>query len=109
MVVDRVSLLVSFSCDRSSHDVLGRCIYDATCKNHESVCVRACVCVWVCDKERNENDALLGDKKQTGKRDGRKRLISPRTASGYRGAKNIGHLKLYQKAAIQKLIEISRK
>lgn len=48
MVVDRVSLLVSFSCDRSSHDVLGRCIYDATCKNHESVCVRACVCVCGC-------------------------------------------------------------
>lgn len=54
----------------------------------------------VCDKERDENDALLSDKKQTGKRDGRKRLISPRTASRYRGAKNIGRLKLYQKAAM---------
>lgn len=75
------------------------------------VCALVCVCVyvWVCDKERNENDTLLGDKKQTGKRDGRKRLISPRTASRYRGAKNIGRLKLYRKAAIQKFIEISRK
>lgn len=64
------------------------------------VCVSARVCVYVWDKERDENDTLLGDKKQTGKRDGRKRLISPRIASKYRGAKNIGHLKLYQKAAI---------
>lgn len=52
MVVDKVSLLVSFSCDRLSYDVLGRCIYDATCKNHESVCTvearRSHVCALVC-------------------------------------------------------------
>lgn len=67
-------------------------------KQDDRTYARLCVCV--CDKKRDENDTLLGDKKQTGKRDERKRLISPRTASRYRGAKNIGHLKLYQKAAI---------